>query len=285
VDVEVADGDIVYIDMDVDVVPNGLLTDGETLYNVNNTLEEFFKSATNQPGTPVRMSRLYSAIQSTTGVEHSLIKRIVATYWKTEIIGTFDGNSLNYIYTSQHPIRPGTVTITVGQLIINDDGHGRLIGDVDPTAINIVDYGSSSIRFTLSRNVGIGEEIVLKYRYPLQYQRSEVGITTPDGYKKTFVGKLSFAPLVKNTVAITDGTQTVIDNGTGRLVGDVDTSKPAVVDYTSGSYQFTFPSAPGADLTISASYVQRLDITSGDIPIEKHQLAVKGVFNIGLIQK
>ena len=66
-----------------------------------------------------------------------------------EVLGTAGGvtytGNLNF-----KPMRPGTITITDGTLVINDDGQGNLIGDVDGSGANTVDYqtGAFDVKFS-----------------------------------------------------------------------------------------------------------------------------------------
>ncbi len=283
VDVDVLDGNIVYIDLDVEVQPDGLLSDSETLSNCLTSLEDLFDSASNQPGTAVRMSKLYSALQATNGVDHSLIRQVAASYKTTETIDTSDGATTQFDFTTQYEIRPGTIIITAGDYSISDDGEGGLAGDVDPTAANTVDYETGVLNFTLVGTVAIGTAITILYRYPLEYLRSETDIATTNGVTTTYKGYLTYAPLVPSTVSLTDGTQTVSDDGNGRFTGDINTANTTSINYETGAYEFTFENAPSGDSEIAASYTQLLKIVSGDIPIEKNQLAIEGIFNIGLL--
>ena len=283
VDVEVEDGKIVYLDMDVTAQPNGLVPEGELRNNILGALEALFISASNQPGTPVRLSRLYTAVQSVNGVANCLVRNVTATYIKTELIGTSNGNMVAFEYTTHYPPRPNTITITAGNLIITDNGDGRLIGDVDPVGVNLVDYRTGWMRFTLKQPIPYGEEVTIQYRYPLTYQRSQTDILPTNGITRKFKGNLEYFPLVPNTVAITDGVQVVSDDGYGRLIGDKDDAAVATVDYDSGAFEFTFKTAPNREAKISASYVQLLKVSSGDIPIDNDQLCVPGNFNIIIV--
>jgi hypothetical protein len=283
VDVDVLDGNIVYLDLDVGVVPNGLLSNSETLTNVNYALTALLNNPSNQPGTAVRMSKLYSTIQASSGVEHSLVRLVTATYKKTELIGLSDGHTTQFDYTTQQVPRPSSITIKADTLVITDNGDGRLIGDVDPTAENTVDYATGDLNFTLREAVPLNAEIKIEYRYPLQYLRNETDIATTNGITRTFTGKLTYPPLIKNTVAFTDGVQVVTDDGHGRLVGNKDDTKVAVIDYETGAYEFTFTNAPSAETSIATNYTQLLSVVAGDIPVEKNQLVVPGTFIVDLL--
>lgn len=284
VDVEVEDGYLMYIDLDVGVYPDGLLSDSETINGALAALRAVFDSEANQPGTPVRLSKLYSAIQSVSGVDHSLIQQVVASYWKTEDAGVSDGITTQFDYTTQELPLPSTLTLTAGGLTITDDGDGNLIGDVDEAAENTVDYDTGELNFTLSEPVEVLTTVVARYRYPLTCLRSETDVQSLNGVNATFKGQLSFFPVVPSTLAFTDGNQVITDDGNGRLVGDKDDAEVCVIDYDTGAYEFTFEYAPSADQEIAVSYYQRLKITVGDIPVEKSQLAIEGNFRVSLLE-
>lgn len=61
---------------------------------------------------------------------------------------------------------------------------------------------------------------------------------------------LAFGPVVPGSVVVTDGVQTLVDNGNGSLVGD----GSGTVNYSTGSVLIKFTTAPASGTSISASY-------------------------------
>lgn len=91
---------------------------------------------------------------------------------------------------------------------------------------------------------------------------SDESITTGDGSTKAFTHSSS-SPVEPETISITDGTQTIYDDGYGNLTGDVDSVGSNIVDYDNGDYEFTFASAPsdGASITISYDWWDTTSVT------------------------
>lgn len=72
---------------------------------------------------------------------------------------------------------------------------------------------------------------------------------------------LSHGPIIPQTVEITDGMQTVTDDGNGNLVGD----GSGTIDYATGTGAVTFAQTSAAGTTVLANYVQDLEANS-DVP-------------------
>jgi len=85
------------------------------------------------------------------------------------------------------------------------------------------------------------------------YEKISQNIGTGDGSNKTFSGSLQ-APIEPETVLITDGTQTLQDDGYGNLYGN-GTGK---VNYDTGDIEVTFENAPANGTSITANAGRRL---------------------------
>lgn len=84
--------------------------------------------------------------------------------------------------------------------------------------------------------------------WPQQYAVDN--IATGDGVTVLFTGGLQNPPIIIGTLFISDGTQTVQDQGDGTLTGD----GTGTINYTTGAYSVSFNVAPAASLTIYAKY-------------------------------
>jgi len=279
VDCEVVDGDIVYIDLDVQVVSDGTIAQVELMNNVTQAILDWF-SINSQPGEDIRLSKLYSLIQSQRGVANALIKRLTASSQMSETIGTSDGTIKQWDYIVQQLPIPNSITIQAGEQTITDDGEGRLIGDIDEGYENTVDYTTGELNFAFLQAPPESTVVSVTYRSIIRCYRNEVDVAVGDGYTSHFRGYLSYSPIAPNTFVITDTVQVVRDDGTGRLVGDIDITQPAVIDYTAGMYDFTFKTPPGAGMGISCIYTQLLDVKAGDVHIDKNQLAVLSTLDV-----
>lgn len=282
VDVDVLDGNNVYIDLDVSIEPDGTIAPSDVLNSVTSTIEDYFSSASNQPGQDLRISLMYNLIQNVDGVQHSLINSMTASYETSETIGTSAGDTAQFDYLLfQQPV-PGTISITAGSQTVTDDGNGNLIGDVNPAYQNSVDYDTGRIDFSFTSIPPLLTTISIEYRYVLNYLRGEEDLHTLNGVKRTFKGQLKYFPLVPNTVSFTDTAQVISDDGDGTLSGDVDSNAVNYVDYDTGAYEFTLTSAPDETLQINSTYEQLLSVNSIDIPIDEEQLAIKGFIDVSL---
>lgn len=282
VDTEVKDGENVVIDIDALVVGDGTVADSELMLDVQQALQSYFSLASNQPGSDIRLSRLYNLIQTTEGVNYAVIRRVTASQETSEIIGQSDGLTQMWTWTTFEQPLAGTVEITSGDHVINDDGDGNLIGDVDDSFANSIDYDTGEISFGFATPVPADEEgISIAYRYPLEYQRNETEIIVGNGTTKRMRGTLTYFPIVPATVSFSDNFQTVYDDGDGRIVGaDIDDTGVNSIDYDTGAFDFTLNSAPPEERSIASIYKQLLSVNAGDVPIEENQLAVAGFTDV-----
>lgn len=82
----------------------------------------------------------------------------------------------------------------------------------------------------------------------------EETLGTGNGATAKYTGNLSWTPVRPGTIEITDGAQTVTDDGQGNLVGDVDGGGDNTINYATGAYDVTFAADVGNGDTISATY-------------------------------
>jgi hypothetical protein len=88
-----------------------------------------------------------------------------------------------------------------------------------------------------------------------QYSSEEISgevLGTGDTSEVTFAGNLSFLPVRKNTITVTDGVETFTDDGAGTLTGDA--AGTGTIDYVTGAISVTFNAAPAAGANVDAAY-------------------------------
>lgn len=101
--------------------------------------------------------------------------------------------------------------------------------------------------------------------YPQQYDNDPVG--SGDGVTQSFSGTMQATPVCRQTIYITDGTQTYVDNGSGKFGSqDPDTGvftdlASSNIDYETGTYGIVFPTAPEDGASIYIKYVAVLENT------------------------
>lgn len=127
-----------------------------------------------------------------------------------------------------------------------------------------------------------------------QYARTIVYnelLATGDGSTKTFTGTLDYKPVRANTVHITDGVETFLDDGNGGLVGSA--GGTGTINYSTGDYSITFDSAPANGAQILATYrynyermaggagVPEVDIHLISEMIEAEDFPLKAFYTLG----
>lgn len=277
VDTEVQAGEIVYVDVAVRVRPSTAFSTTDVLNNVAQAIRNYFDGITTQPGEDVRLSQLYDAIMAATGVRYANITNIRATLKVEETVGTGDGTTQAFSWTLDHSPVPFSILVTAGDQVLADNGVGGFTGPIDPVGTNEVDYFTGVGTVTFLDPPATGAAVVVEYRYITTYQRGELE-QVANGISATFTGTLDFPPAVPGTVALSDGTRVVIDDGQGNLIGDV--YEAGTIDYDSGYYNFTFNAIPPEGARLHSTYVQLLSTASQDLPITKQQLAVKSLITV-----
>lgn len=85
-------------------------------------------------------------------------------------------------------------------------------------------------------------------------------VGTGDGVTARFSGTLSFPRIQPASVTISDGVQTVQDDGAGGFTGDTAVSGTNTIDYVTGQFDVTFRLAAPADSAVTATYNQELGV-------------------------
>ncbi|HDD52947.1 MAG TPA: hypothetical protein ENF32_02615 [Thermosulfidibacter takaii] len=112
------------------------------------------------------------------------------------------------------------------------------------------------------------------------YGETSKEIGTGDGSNKDFSGSLDAKPLQPGTVVVTDGTQTLCDDGCGRLYGD----GSGTVNYETAKVNASFTAAPDNGATVSASAKRRLfGVLANKVDTTKETVAV--VYRHGTVNK
>lgn len=280
---EVEDGKIVYIDIDASVQAQSSYAGSSVVATALTNLEAMFATTLVLPGRDIHISDVYSTLQNSLGVDHAIINSITASYKiEDEELATATGATATFAgLFAQTPVVPFTVIITDGSQTVTDDGSGNLTGDIG-TGTNSIDYDTGTYSVTFASTPASGATISVTYRYVITYQRGEVEATT-DGITSRIKGTITYPPIVAGSVAFSDGSQVVIDDGDGNLTGNVDSSGNNIIDYDTGAYDFKFELVPSSGLTVRSTYVQRLESASEDIPIGDDQLGVKGRLTVSQI--
>jgi uncharacterized phage protein gp47/JayE len=292
-DVEVVDGDVVYIDISVGIRVSTDYSSVATSSAVNSAISNLFESDEILPGADFRISRVYQTIQSVLGVDYSILNMITASKRDVEIVGSGDGVKTQFsgtlILDPGLPVVPRTCSIQHGDPpveVLRDDGKGNII-DGESNTVGSIDYETGEFEFEFSSAPDLNTQVTFEYREVLDFQRGEKEAVA-DGVTARFQGVVKYPPIVPYVegmkgIAFSDGVQTVIDDGEGGLEGDIDPNGINRIDYQTGSYDFTFRLAPAVGSEIWSAYRQMLRTSSEDLPLEDNQLAVQGLVEIELL--
>ena len=90
-------------------------------------------------------------------------------------------------------------------------------------------------------------------------------LSTGDGLTTHFTGNLSWLPVRSTTIRITDGPNTVVDDGNGHLVGNVNAGGTNTINPNTGAYDVTFSSAPASGARIVVDYEYNFNVLPGTV--------------------
>lgn len=199
-DVEVEDGEVVFLDTDLLIKLKAGYSADEVFARVRAAVAKFFGSTAVRPGFSFSVSRFYDVVQSVEGVDRAEIVLISGSQLVEFDLEDGDGATTVFSGTvpvpDGHPILPGSVAITVGTDVIVDDGEGNLVGTgLVSTATNTVDYVSGIFSFTLATAPGSGVLIYGEARHVASHPKIEdlgysVGVSGIDG-------QTEFYPIIK----------------------------------------------------------------------------------------
>jgi len=104
----------------------------------------------------------------------------------TELVGTGDGSTVTFAYTTSYsPIRPGTVIVSVANIAqCSDDGAGNLVGA--GISAGTVNYATGAISVTFSTAPSSSAAITVEYRNDIEQ--------SPDNIRQMEIG-LNLVPI------------------------------------------------------------------------------------------
>jgi len=291
---EVADGAILYIDIDTSIKVATSFVVSNAITATQEAIDDLFGSTDVIPGDDFRISALYDAVHSLASVQYCLVNLMTASYKTTETIGIGNTTAVTFGATltldSGLSIIPLSVRMYYGSEteVLLDDGEGNIVNGVS-TVVGSVDYETGVIAGTFDTAPALGVLVKTEFRYELDYQRGDVE-ATGDGTTQLFDGSVKYPPVNPydtltglKGIAFSDGTQVVYDDGDGNLIGDVDAGGQNIIDYGTGGYNFTFANPPPLDAEIRSTYRQILRTNSEDIPVDKNQISVKGLVTVSTL--
>jgi len=276
--IEITDGDILYFEIEANV----LLLSGKTIASVqsevNTTLQDYFNSTFVAPGIDLSLALIVKEMLELSSIENVVLENVVGSRLVTQELGTGTGSQNQYLVYLEIPdgqaIVPGSVLVTAGTQSVSDDESGNLLGNIDSGGNNTVDYTTGAIDVTFESAPGTADYITAEARY---YARMDQTETVTADTANAVDGITDFAPIVRRRYhgladgQIVDtflpeiylpytphritliggwdqyGTQTggqlmAFDDGDGGITGDV--LAGGVVNYETGQINFTWNTLP-----------------------------------------
>lgn len=157
-------------------------------------------------------------------------------------VGTGNGVAVTFSGTLPSAPQASSVMVTAGGAYLYDNGAGGFTG----AGMGSINYATGAISVTFNAAPDAGDIVYVAYATT----KTTATVALGDGTTTTF-GITLQAPVVPGSVAVTDGTQTLTDNGAGGLNGN----GLGTVDYTAGDLSATFTGAPAAGVPVTVSYL------------------------------
>ena len=287
--VEMKDGDVVLMDMDLLIELERGATRQTVFDAVLTNVQRFFDSAFVLPGIDLSISNLYSVIETTVGVARAEIVQLIGARLVQLTLGDGDGSTTtfsgNFVLEEGTTVVFKSVAVTDSVQQVVDNGLGVFVGDVG--APGSVDYTNGEFTATLSAPPAVGRVVTAEAKLQVFFstiedlgqsdgslgevdgattyfpilKRAPRGIWSPDqvrvidafrvGASAQYIGTLP-AGITASTLTITEPVsgQVAADNGAGLLL--VGITVVGTISYTTGAINFTFPVNPAVTAVTTA---------------------------------
>ena len=243
---------IVDDDFSITVNTKTFVKDGDPVENVYNLTD-----GESLVGT---INSITGAWELTFAVDDNLIvtDKIYANYtymlYKVKTLGVIgtDGVAEAFIDSLNAVVVPESVSILVdGVSVATDNGEGGFTGDiVDCT--NTVDYTTKAIEFALVTPPE--DDFTIKVSYTAKYNHV-IFTATEETVGGTKSATLTHAPVIKNSVTVTIGSDILTDDGEGLILGN---GANGTIDYDTGLISINFTQTLAIGGTITATYLQKI---------------------------
>jgi hypothetical protein len=202
--VEVLDGEIIQMDVDMDI----LLVQGATRQvvfgNVTVAIEAFFNSAFVRPGVDLPVGGLYQAVESVAGVDRANINSIIGSQLVQITVGTGDGATA--AFSGDFTLEEGTsvvltsLSVTDGSQQVVDNGEGSFAGDADISVVpgpgNQVTYADGKFQATFATPPALNAVIQAEAKLEVFFAATD-DIGASDGSVQSVDTASTFYPIVR----------------------------------------------------------------------------------------
>jgi len=294
--VEMKDGEVVLIDMDLLVELERGYVRQAVFDAVLTSVQRFFDSSFVLPGVDLSISNLYASIEDTPGVARAEIEDLIGARLAQLTLGSGDG--VTAAFSGNFTLDEGTtvvfksVAVTDGVQQMVDDGASGFVGDIDISGTNVVDYSNGEFTVTFATPPPNGRVITAEAKLQTFFSTVE-NLGGSDGSVQEVDGATTYFPVLKRAprgiwssdqvkvvdafrvgasaqyigalpVGIIPGSLVVSEPVSGQIISDngvgvlLDGATPVgTVGYSTGAINFTFLVNPLATAVVTAAWVTR----------------------------
>jgi hypothetical protein len=294
--VEMKDGQIVLMDMDLLIeLESGAIR--QTVFDaVLTSIQRFFDSAFVLPGIDLSISNLYAAIEDTEGVARAEIVDLVGSRLAQLTLGEGDGVlaefSGNFVLEEGTTVVVNSIAVTDSVQQVVDDGDGGFVGDVDESGTNTADYTNGEFTTTFVSPPTVGRVITAEAKLQVFFDTTE-NLGGSDGSVQEIDGATIYFPILKRgprgawsgdqvrvidgfrvgssaqyigalPVGIMPGTLTIVEPVSAQTITDngagvlLQGATPVgTVGYSTGAINLTFLVNPAVSAVVTASWSTR----------------------------
>jgi len=176
------------------------------------------------------------------------------TLYKVKTLGVIGtaGVTEAFIDSLNTVVVPESVSVLVnGEVVATDNGKGSFIGDIKACA-NSINYATKAIKFALVTPLEASFTMSVSYTAKYNHVVFTAAEETVGGTKSSMI---TFAPVVKNSVTVTVGSDILTDDGEGVITGN---GANGNIDYDTGAISINFTQTLNDGDSITVTYLQKI---------------------------
>lgn len=186
---------------------------------------------------------------------------------KNEAVGIANGTEYIITGTLNHKPIAGTIKLSLGDYIINDDGKTNFIGSSVNGTPHFIDYDTGAFMFTFknSNAPSNGDRVRIRYDY-VEHEIKNHILTLGNGNTQVYSGTLPHPFIKEDSIRITDTEETWTESDTTVLTsGNSSNAVDGSIDYKSGNWSISFLLKTATNVTITSTTSNRTTFT-GTLP-------------------
>ncbi|NCD06811.1 MAG: hypothetical protein EOL97_11885, partial [Spirochaetia bacterium] len=186
---------------------------------------------------------------------------------KNEAIGIANGTEYIITGTLNHKPIPGTVKLSLGEYIVNDDSKTNFVGSSVNSTPHFVDYDTGVYMFTFknTNTPSNGDRVRIRYNY-LEHEIKNHILVKGNGNTQVYSGTLPHPFIKQSSVRITDTEETWTESSSTVLSSNnVSNAVDGSIDYKSGNWSISFLLKTATNIAITSTTSDRKTFT-GTLP-------------------